>query len=1100
MASQVHVSFPHHVVRTECRRRSGRNRTATVPGKMPTGADKKDQDHDHWRKREAEWAGWGVQKASDKKMADTKEKRDDAREVHEANQKKREEDLEATSSTPHVTERQEEGSLGNRAKTTAAAIPEDNRLEAMDVDGVGGDVGGDFGGDGSNDDGGSGGGSCSGGSSGSDRGTWNGGGPVRKVAYKQRPKLYASTKIIARLVEPWQDGSREWMERKRESGGEKAQERDGTLSRAANEPRGNTSIPVMVKLLGDGLCTDQGKGDIEISDGVYYKRAELRNLQYYYDKSYVLDPQNIWVVFGQTRVKIDGGVHVVKSVDHGKYTLEGRESTITQWELLEKRCDEGVTLYTDLRRFILHLVTKYTVMMGSVVPALTGVLTVMLWNPNDAVANKCGDDTDPESNMKTSELMSIKERVDTLRDLSKLLTCAYRSGRPGNLLEAYQPCTLQECKLLQEHHSQWSANITHSLKSLSVRDTRSANVSDSELGGDMSYALRFALARCKTFVHNMPPVVVVGCGIRDAAKYGRVGLHSLDTTFFSHARFGPRLLEHVLGADSSHGAVQKTLDHCHSFFQNARNLRKHVGAYTNGGVGDGIKLRKQRVPLVEDTPEAREEAMDMFMGAMSANGCQRVMEAVETIDPGFVERGLDRLTEAKTASTLFELDGIGGEEHLLGKTPEEVAEGEKSVVKLLQALEEDGIDSEDFVVFSVATHLAMLFNGATLRPQDFFGLTESAEESLSTVCMEHGVEGAELVRWLAVMALVGRPFLKKANGGELDTRFGPLGIDGKALSQGVFGTILEETGLAFFGLDNVDVNALRTAQVTLAVEYVIKLGFTLDAMCLDELAKETSGAKNVTLFPLTPHPPQNVTDIYNARRSDPVSATKKCKEGEVSFKGGIRRMLDERRGRLSGGSDTPSDISSTTDEDLDVHFIRVEKELKLRTKELELARVEDELRLRKSDAWFVAGPAVGAVPATGSYGAAPASGAAVSKQPKQGRRLYKKKTPRTTDEAKREGVKAMVKAIGEAFQRAKVRTEVNDKRDGVHHYMALPSNQASRFYLVRYLVKNDAEFAPGAWYVNSKHPTAKGSIAFDELVGLVQDQVEDFHWSSWRDM
>ncbi|CAM9496609.1 unnamed protein product, partial [Scytosiphon promiscuus] len=221
------------------------------------------------------------------------------------------------------------------------------------------------------------------------------------------------------------------------------------------------------------------------------------------------------------------------------------------------------------------------------------------------------------------------------------------------------------------------------------------------------------------------------------------------------------------------------------------------------------------------------------------------------------------------------------------------------------------------------------------------------------------------------------------------------------------------------------------------------------------------------------------------------------KEGEVSFKGGIRRMLDERRRRLSGGSDTSSDASSTTDEDLDARFIRVEKEIKLKTKELELARVEDELRLRKSGAWFVTGPAAGAVPATGSStdaapmtstaacattvaagaavssapksaalvpgsadGAAPASGAAGSKKPKQGRGPYKK-TPRVTDEAEREGVKAMVKVIGEAFQRAKVRTEISGKRDTVHHYMALPSYQASRFYLVRYLVKNDAEFAPG---------------------------------------
>ena len=127
-------------------------------------------------------------------------------------------------------------------------------------------------------------------------------------------------------------------------------------------------------------------------------------------------------------------------------------------------------------------------------------------------------------------------------------------------------------------------------------------------------------------------------------------------------------------------------------------------------------------------------------------------------------------------------------------------------------------------------------------------------------------------------------------------------------------------------------------------------------------------------------------------------------------------MLDERRRRLSGGSDAPSVSSSTTDEDLDALFIRVEEELKFK-------RMEDELRLRKSGAWFVAGSAAGAslacgaapmagagvapasgaapvadvaaAPAPGAAAvagavAAPASGVAVSSVPKQGRGPYKK--------------------------------------------------------------------------------------------------------------
>ena len=83
---------------------------------MPTGAGKQGEAHDHWQARDAVWASWDDQEAYDKKMAETKEKRDAAREVHEANQKRIQEELEAASSTPYVTERQEKGSDRNVRK------------------------------------------------------------------------------------------------------------------------------------------------------------------------------------------------------------------------------------------------------------------------------------------------------------------------------------------------------------------------------------------------------------------------------------------------------------------------------------------------------------------------------------------------------------------------------------------------------------------------------------------------------------------------------------------------------------------------------------------------------------------------------------------------------------------------------------------------------------------------------------------------------------------------------------------------------------------------------------------------------------------------
>ncbi|CAM9936666.1 unnamed protein product, partial [Pylaiella littoralis] len=101
--------------------------------------------------------------------------------------------------------------------------------------------------------------------------------------------------------------------------------------------------------------------------------------------------------------------------------------------------------------------------------------------------------------------------------------------------------------------------------------------------------------------------------------------------------------------------------------------------------------------------------------------------------------------------------------------------------------------------------------------------------------MEHGAEGADVVRWWMVMSLVGRPFLEKGNNGELETEFRPLGVDGKVISEGVFDALVENIGEAYFGLGNVDINALRTAQDTLAVEHIMELGLTTEATCIKEL-------------------------------------------------------------------------------------------------------------------------------------------------------------------------------------------------------------------------------------------------------------------------
>lgn len=141
------------------------------------------------------------------------------------------------------------------------------------------------------------------------------------------------------------------------------------------------------------------------------------------------------------------------------------------------------------------------------------------------------------------------------------------------------------------------------------------------------------------------------------------------------------------------------------------------------------------------------------------------------------------MEEAKTGPT--DQDNVPvGEDHFLGVEAEELAEGMTRVAVLVEKLEADGITCEDISLFSVAIEAAKQFNGATFRPQDALKLSSTAvhkevdqemvgmrlplkEKQTDTVaaldeaCLAHEIEGQEVVRWIVVMSLIGREFLRK---------------------------------------------------------------------------------------------------------------------------------------------------------------------------------------------------------------------------------------------------------------------------------------------------------------------------------------------------
>ncbi|CAN0254918.1 unnamed protein product [Ectocarpus sp. 6 AP-2014] len=721
-----------------------------------------------------------------------------------------------------------------------------------------------------------------------------------------------------------------------------------------------------------------------------------------------------------------------------------------------------------------------------------------------------------------------------LRSIIVQLTCAYRLGRSNNLLEAYYALSEAEIELVMKgHRSHWGVNLDYGLPHLDRLTWAQTTATDADLQGENSHALRFAVKRCRVFNPNIAPVTVVGCGIRDAEKYGSLQRDSLDSKYFSHARIGKKLVPPLMGNASCREPAKQAVEASGKLFDVARNGRAKATAEKSGAVGPAAKVRKQRVILLELTPEEREKAMDMFMAAITKNGCGRLMDAIKKHDPGFVEWGKECLAKADLKSSVYTSrdnyletpDDGRSEDHLLGNTSAEIQRGQQRVARLMTKLDaENGFKPKDISVFSVALALACLFAGACLRPQDFFRMvasqmyydaklkrikirlldgkqTEKAEKTPSRVCMYHELEGAEVVDWWVVMALVGRPFLKKHNQGFLDKSFGPLGTDGEVLTEYVFGVVLESIGKAFFSTGNADVNALRSVQESLAAEHMVELGIPKDSVIKGELSKQMRTSNEA------------LDDAYDLRTADPVHVVRRnCNTEKYSCKGGIRGMLISRRLALEGVSETSSSACDTDADSGGGDFGgEVDAVMAGVDREIEMERKIKLLRQLKTENASCGGGATPATVAPAPTGAAHLAAAGAEEKPKKIKRgqipgqsvKYEPKPGRPIKDKERDGLKEVVEEIKGAWERAKKRQSAKSKEhkvDPVYHYMSLPSNRNAKLPMVWTLQEIDAdEFQPGDWFRRLRcSQRNRSQTTFNKTVDRAEAQVTGFTWLSWQ--
>ena len=211
----------------------------------------------------------------------------------------------------------------------------------------------------------------------------------------------------------------ERIAKKREQSDLAKKHRAKTVSTAGRTAYGVGTVPGIAKML-TGLTKEPNNGNLLINEEVYFDRDRLEELKFDFNTAYMFNPIHIGVALKETKVEIDERELVVSSFDNGKYKLEdGTE--IGQWELLEKRCDGGVTLDDECRRFVRYLVTVYTSMMARGVPFDRdggNMSRGMLWNVKDAIARlESGYFDVDEDEMDLQELRELEERLVEQRTL-----------------------------------------------------------------------------------------------------------------------------------------------------------------------------------------------------------------------------------------------------------------------------------------------------------------------------------------------------------------------------------------------------------------------------------------------------------------------------------------------------------------------------------------------------------------------------------------------------------------------------------------------------------------------------------------------------------
>ena len=501
--------------------------------------------------------------------------------------------------------------------------------------------------------------------------------------------------------------------------------------------------------------------------------------------------------------------------------------------------------------------------------------------------------------------------------VSSCCQMAYRLGRFVSLPSMFFAVAPRELEVLQK--ISWADCTSNPFVSTTIGRVRDSSGVDA---GRLSLAGRTLLSYTDgNFYPSLPLIRILHLTRPDG--HGQLRAGSSDVWYSKMGRFYDLIVKVTRGEKGDDGGLLSQTDDC--FLPVQRESRRQSAVETTCDKKVGHR-KVERGRMLADLDETCVRVYDM-VAHMKRNAFEPVMKHV-SLEQRDMCWGI--LEKEKGSNNTFRRKN---EDHLY------TLEVESAVEALA-----DRVSCEDVSRMMAAMMLVMPFVAAPLRSQDAKGImpkdtrviTEDGVQHLVDVLPDDPKDAAALMqssvgmemlnkkhpvieREYAVMTVLGRGLLRRANPGGISELVGPLLPTGVPISEDQRARLFENVGQHFLGIPKLSEHVCRSVGASVAMKWLVKEGKSFDSFEVQSM---------VSAMRTSPEIARRNYDVFNHSRFVASAtyfdygSTLKAKAAEGA---GEKRTVSDFSGYCEVSRSVKPKCSDGTSEGVSVHSLELEQ-------------------------------------------------------------------------------------------------------------------------------------------------------------------------------